>query len=169
MNQQLASFGVELGRPPARLKPSPLAGFPWVRGLTCTWMMRMPPRCWWWAWRRRGMRCCWWGEGRHHALCWLGAFWWSRCQQMRHRVVCGSPFEQNRGYRWLGLLTPNWGGGGRVGLRWAEIDKGWGVTQLFPSLVVSHSSLARHRRAWPQKVASCPSGKRYGGNSDRLG
>ena len=22
----------------------------------------MPPRCLWWACRRRGMRCCWWGD-----------------------------------------------------------------------------------------------------------
>ncbi len=51
---------------------------------------------------------------------------WKHCQQMRHRVVCGSPFEQNTVYRVLGLLTLNWGGARWVGQRGAGLDKGWG-------------------------------------------
>ena len=47
-------------------KPSPSAGFLWKKGCICTWAMRTPPRCWWWAFpillTSTWVWCCW-GEG----------------------------------------------------------------------------------------------------------
>ena len=39
-----------------------------------------------------------------------------------------APFERNTMHRRLGLLTPNWGGGVWVGLRWGDLTRVWGVS-----------------------------------------